>query len=91
MTKIEVTGFENRGTVEHPFGFIEFTDGLRIGYAPGADGPDRDGLFNPQQPFLAEKAGAEIRASHVTAARKFVREVLRPKLKEIKETEGDNA
>jgi hypothetical protein len=79
MTKTEITDFINRGTEEHPFGFIEFTDGLRIGYAPGARGADEDGLFNAQQPFLAEKAGAEIRASHVTAAREYVRTVLRRK------------
>lgn len=74
MPKIEVTGFDNRGTRQHPHGFIEFSDGMRIGYAPGTRQADADGLFNCQQPHLLRDE--ELRAAHVTAARKYVREVL---------------
>lgn len=75
--KVEVESFENRGTAEHPFGFIYFTDGMRIGYSPGAHGTNEDGLFNCKQSYLREKEGAELRAAHITAATKYVREHLK--------------
>jgi hypothetical protein len=77
VSKVEVTEFHNRGTAEHPFGFIYFTDGMRIGYSPGARGTNEDGLFNCQQPYLLEKMGLELRAAHITAATKYVREHLK--------------
>jgi hypothetical protein len=76
VDKIAVEGFRNRGTEEHPFGFIEFNDGMRIGYSPGARGTNEDGLFNCQQPYLL--AHLDLRAAHITAATKYVREVLQP-------------
>jgi hypothetical protein len=75
--KIEVDEFDNRGTEEHPFGFIYFNDGMRIGYSPGARGTNEDGLFNCQQPYLL--AHLDLRAAHITAATKYVREVLQRK------------
>lgn len=75
--KPEVESFHNRGLREAPYGFIYFTDGLRIGYSPGSRGTDPDGLFNPQQPYLIQKAGLELRQAHWSAAQKYVREVLK--------------
>lgn len=73
--KVEVTDFENRGTKEHPYGFINFDDGMRIGYSPGSNGTNEDGLFNCQQPDNMRHR--ELRAAHITAATKFVREHLK--------------
>jgi hypothetical protein len=75
--KIEVTEFDNRGTEDHSFGFLYFNDGMRIGYSPGSRGANEDGLFNCQQPYDIEKQGLELRAAHITAATKYVREHLR--------------
>lgn len=77
VQKVEVTGFSNRGTKERPFGFIEFSDGMRIGYSPGSRGTNEDGLFNCQQTYLMEKQGLELRATHITAATRYVREYLK--------------
>lgn len=79
MSKVEVTGFDARGPEEDPtaFGFILFNDGMWIGYAPGMNGANEDGLFNCKQPYLLEREGAELRAAHFTAATKFVRESLK--------------
>jgi hypothetical protein len=78
MPKVEVSGFDARGPLEDPkaFGFIEFNDGMRIGYSPGSRGTNEDGLFNCQQPYLIEKQGLELRAAHITAATQFVKDVL---------------
>jgi hypothetical protein len=75
MPKIEVTDFENRGTAEHPFGFINFNDGLRIGYAPMAKGPNEDGLFEPDQPYSLR--GVELSARHWLIATEWAREHLK--------------
>ncbi len=74
MSRIEVTGFENRGTAEHPFGFIEFSDGMRIGYAPGTRQANEDGLFNADQAYLLRDK--EISGLHVRLATAWVREHL---------------
>lgn len=45
MSEIKVDGFGNRsGDASHPFGYIDFTDEMRVAYAPGADGTDWWGL-----------------------------------------------
>lgn len=75
-TKLEVEGFRNRGTAERPYGFITFTDGMRIGYAPGTKGSNEIGLFNAKQPYLLEKEGAELRARHIALATEYVKNVL---------------
>jgi hypothetical protein len=72
--KIEVVNFDNRHTVDEPFGHIEFNDGLRIGYAPGADGPNKDGLFEPNQPHLMR--GKELSPQHWLVATQYVKDVL---------------
>jgi hypothetical protein len=74
--KLEVDYFENQDTKEVPFGFIYFTDGMRIGYSPGAEGTNEIGLFNAKQPYLLEKEGAELRARHIALATEFVKNVL---------------
>lgn len=77
MSKIEVDGFADRsGDLE--YGFIEFKDGTRIGYAPGTRQADQDGLFEAQQPYLVAKEGREPKQAHYTAARKYVQEKIRP-------------
>jgi hypothetical protein len=73
-SKIEVTGFDSRGTADEPFGFLDFNDGMRIGYAPGAKGPNADGFFNPEQPYALRNK--ELRADHVSAAQVWVKEKL---------------
>lgn len=75
MSIPKIDGFDNRGTQDYPFGFIDFTDGTRIGYAPGTDGADADGLFSAQQPFLVALEGREPKAAHFTLARDWARQV----------------
>lgn len=83
-TKIEVDGYDDRsGDPKVPFGFIDFTDGMRLGYSPGARGSNEDGLFNCNQPYSIQKRGLELRAAHVSAATKYVRETLKPTLERI--------
>jgi hypothetical protein len=71
LDKPVVTGFNNRGTPDHPFGFIEFNDGMRIGYSPGARGTNPDGLFDPEQSYNLRDL--DLRAAHWTAATRWVR------------------
>lgn len=41
-----VESHDNRGTEEHPFGYVYFVDGNRLGYAPGSRGTTGEfGLF----------------------------------------------
>lgn len=72
---LKIDGFINRGDDEYPFGFIDFTDGTRIGYAPGANGADIDGLFHAQQPFTVAKEGREPTDVHFALARDWAQEV----------------
>lgn len=72
---LKIDGFTNRGDDEYPFGFIDFTDGTRIGYAPGTDGADRDGLFRAQQPFTTALEGRQPTAAHFALARDWAQEV----------------
>lgn len=50
-TKLEIESWEDRSGQPEPnsnsFGFVYFSDGSRVGYAPGADGVGPDGLFQP--------------------------------------------
>lgn len=83
-TKIEVDGYDSRSPdFKVPFGYIYFTDGMRIGYSPGARQSVVDGLFICDQPYLIKKKGLELRAAHVSAARKYVCETLKPTLERI--------
>jgi hypothetical protein len=70
MIEIKIIGFSNRGTEECPFGYIDFTDGLRIGYAPDAEGVDEYGLFNPNQPYAVQPR--ELSPQHIKAAQEWV-------------------
>lgn len=80
ITPLAVSDYEPRmgSGPEHPCGFINFTDGLRIGFAPGVRQADEDGLFNCNQPYLV--GDRELDARHVTLAREFVRTILKPEL-----------
>jgi hypothetical protein len=62
--KIEVSGFDNRGDNEFPFGFVYFTDGSRVGFAVTALTPDRCLLWNEQGGYWT-KSGLQ----HLNAAR----------------------
>jgi len=73
--ELKIDGFDSRGTAEYPFGYIDFTDGTRIGYAPGTRGADVDGLFAAQQPYLTQRTGREPGAAHYTLAREWARKV----------------
>jgi hypothetical protein len=69
--EITVDGFYNRGSDEHPYGYIDFTDGLRIGFAPGTRDANEWGLFIPdEQPYICR--GRELTPQHVFAARAYV-------------------
>jgi hypothetical protein len=71
MSEIQVESFNSRSNDNvHPFGYLYFTDGLRIGYAPLTDGVDEWGLFIPDQPYLLR--GEELTERHVKAARTWV-------------------
>lgn len=73
--KPEIFGFYNRGTSENPFGFIVFTDDLRIGYAPGTIGADEDGLFDAQQPYAIAITPRRPSPRHYTVARDWAQEL----------------
>lgn len=74
MSKIEVTGFDDR-IGDLSAGFIEFNDGMRIGYAPGTIGPNEDGLFDPEQPYLLR--GKEMSPQHWLIATEWARKHLK--------------
>lgn len=74
-SKPEILGFYNRGDSENPFGFIVFTDDLRIGYAPGAIGADGDGLFGAQQPYAIAITSRRPSPRHYTVARDWAQEL----------------
>lgn len=76
MSVVKVAAFNNRGTKETPFGFIEFTDGMRIGYAPSADGPNKDGLFEPEQAYALR--GVDLTTRHWAVATAWVRQHVTP-------------
>lgn len=75
-TDIEIDGFDNRGMEDYPFGFLDFTDGTRIGFAGFGDirGADEDGLFHARQPYLTGLGGKEPGARHWELARDWSRE-----------------
>lgn len=72
---VEIDGFDNRGTEHYPFGFLDFTDGTRIGFSGFGDieGADEDGLFEAQQPYLTGAAGRKPKAAHCELARAWSR------------------
>lgn len=72
MSEIKVDGFYNRsGDDSQPFGYIDFTDEMRIAYAPGADGTDWWGLAeDTAQAFLARTR--ELTSEHVNVARVWI-------------------
>lgn len=73
---LTVTGFGNRGSEEYPFGYIDFSDEMRIAYAPGAEGVDEWGLaLSTEQAFLMRHR--ELTPRHLKVARDFVTEHLR--------------
>jgi hypothetical protein len=43
--KLKITSFENRGSMEVPYGWLYFNDGTRMGYHPGGRQADADGLY----------------------------------------------
>jgi len=73
MPKPEIDGFDNRGSATHPFGFIVFTDGLRVGYAPNTDGSDEDGLFDAQQPYSLAIRNKRVTPTHNSVARTWAK------------------
>lgn len=70
---IEIDGFVNQGYPDHPFGFLYFTDGTRIGYAPGTRDSDEDGLFDIRQPYLTDREGLMPQSQHWELARSWSR------------------
>lgn len=42
---VSVTGADNRGTPDVPYGFVYFTDGARLGFGDARDGLGKFGLF----------------------------------------------
>jgi len=76
--KLKVAGFDDRsgGTLEH--GYIDFTDGLRIGYAPGTRQADELGLFDADQPYLEAQKGKEPGPRHWLLASEWARTYLTP-------------
>lgn len=75
MSKPEILGFDNRGDSEKPYGFIVFTDDLRIGYAPGTRDADEDGLFDAQQPYAIAITPRRPSPRHYTVARDWAQEL----------------
>lgn len=76
MSELKISEFDNRnpdGKPDEAFGYLCFSDGLRIGYAPGARGVDDWGLFIPEQPYKSRHL--ELAPHHITAARAFVDEL----------------
>jgi hypothetical protein len=80
-TKLKVDGFDSRMGGET--GYIDFSDGTRIGYAPGTRQANVDGLFHCQQPYNTQKAGLEPGPRHWLLASAYVRETLKPTLDRI--------
>jgi hypothetical protein len=73
--KVTIDGFDNRGTLEYPFGFIVFTDGLRVGYAPNTRGADEDGLFDAHQPYTVRLTPRRPSPTHYAVARTWAKEL----------------
>lgn len=45
--QLQVTGIENQGTIDHPYGFIHFNDGTRLAWLPSEHSTnDMDDLFS---------------------------------------------
>lgn len=88
VRKIEVDGYDSRGGAEQPFGYIDFTDGMRIGYAPDTDVDDvrEDGLFICRQAYAM--GGKELTERHIRVAAAYVKETLAPALAKIAEQEA---
>lgn len=64
MTRPTIESHENRGDAEYPFGFVYFTDGSRLSFAPGTSGLGNPlGLF-PSKGWAPEK----VRKAHYEAA-----------------------
>lgn len=82
---LAVEGFDSRGTLDAPFGYIEFSDGLRIGYAPGTRQANEDGLFDAEQPYLAQKEGREPGPRHWLLATAWVRDELPGRMAQARE------
>lgn len=61
MTAV-VQSLDNRGTDECPFGYVYFTDGVRLSFAPGTSG-----LGNPLGLFPS-KGWGQPKRDHYTAA-----------------------
>jgi hypothetical protein len=70
MTALKVTGVDNRGDDKHPFGYIYFSDGSRIGWAPGA----RGNVTGPYGLFIPETCHAPVSGSHYVVANRHMKE-----------------
>lgn len=72
MSEIKIDGFYNRsGDDSNPFGYIDFTDGMRVAYAPGARGTDHWGLSEvTEQAFLMRSQA--LTQGHVDVARSWI-------------------
>lgn len=84
MSKTKVTEFVNRGSESEPHGYIYFSDGLRIAYAPGTQGADYDGLLElDQSPSLF---AASLTPGHRAIASAWVRANLSQPTAPVQET-----
>lgn len=69
MTKLEVTHYDNRGDDEEaPYGYVYFSDGVRLGFAPGTSG-----LSNPLGLFPSKGWGSP-KDSHYKLATEYLNE-----------------
>lgn len=93
MTTIKVQNYEPRmgteKTPETPCGYINFTDGLRIGYTPGIREANEYGLFAPAQPYAVRHR--DLTPKHFAVATDYVRETLEPALSKLAELDAANA
>ncbi len=67
MTTIE--SHDNRGTEGAPYGYVYFTDGVRLSFAPGTSG-----LSNPLGLFPSKGWGSP-RTAHYEVAAEYLRKV----------------
>lgn len=73
MSEIKVEGFVNRsGDDTQPYGYIDFTDGMRVAYAPLAgEGVDYWGVtFVTEQAYLMRDR--ELTSEYIDAARSWI-------------------
>jgi hypothetical protein len=70
MTSVKAVDYDNRGTREHPFGYVYFNDGTRLGFAPSAKVRDPHPLAGKFNLFITNWGG--LTGSHFKAAEKLL-------------------